>query len=850
MSNNRCGWWLSFVLSLSLVVPLHAAPLELAGAGQARMQVVVTADASPALRQAARELAEMLGKLSGATFALSTSAGEQVAAPAIRLGVVGQWRTPAGAVGADQLDSQDPRRREEYLLRTDAHGLWLIGATEQAAPHAVWDVLYRLGHRQYLPGSRWEIVPTHTTLQLDLDEVQRPSFLDRTIWPGGGYFDYDKEPVLQWQRRNRLGRGFHLATGHIYDRIVHEQQKLFDEHPEYLALIKGARVPRQREGNKFCISNPDLRALVIDWAKGWFTRYPHTDGVPMEPSDGGGWCECDACAAMGSPSDRAYTLASQVAQAVNTDAAAPRFVAILAYGEHSPPPRVQVDPRVVVTVANGYLRGGYRFEELLKMWGERGHMLGTYEYLGVVQWSWDRPGTGRATRRSYARQTLPLLRDAGVRLFVGEAEGNWGPAGFGYFNVARCLWDVDATAQTDALFTQFITDCFPDCAAPMRAFYDLIDGDNRPLMSRDLVGRMYRHLDDAWRLTSDDAVRARLTDLLIYTRYVELYQDYTTADGEARQAAFETFMRFVLRIRSYLMVHSREIHRQLHRIDRRVTQPDEVSYRVKITENPWYDATPVSAAEVQQWTREGIANNPLFNFTPRTYSLDLTPATPLKLTAPIELGAFGGGTQNRQQFYVWVASPAQPLELTVTGGLIKHYRDRGDVRIGLYPASEADDTLLDEARVPPDGEPRQVKLTAREAGLHRIDLSDGGDRTNVLWEPGLPLTFISDAGATISYPLAWTLCFYVPRGTQRVAGYCGHPSGKVIDGAGQERFNFTSMSGAGFFDIPVSAGQDGQVWAFVKCSGARRLLTVPPSLARSVDELLLPREVVEADMPR
>ena len=51
----------------------------------------------------------------------------------------------------------------------------------------------------------------------------------------------------------------------------------------------------------------------------------------------------------------------------------------------------------------------------------------------------------------------------------------------------------------------------------------------------------------------------------------------------------------------------------------------------------------------------------------------------------------------------------------------------------------------------------------------------------------------------------------------------------------------------GYFNIPVPPGQDGKLWEFGFASGSVALLTVPPYLARSPQELMLPREVVEAD---
>jgi len=93
----------------------------------------------------------------------------------------------------------------------------------------------------------------------------------------------------------------------------------------------------------------------------------------------------------------------------------------------------------------------------------------------------------------------------------------------------------------------------------------------------------------------------------------------------------------------------------------------------------------------------------------------------------------------------------------------------------------------------------------------------------------------------------WQLYFYVPRGTVTVGGFSTGNRGTLHDGDGNVVFNFAEMDEAGYFSVPVAEGQDGRLWRFDNATGARMLMTVPPYLARNGKELLLPREVVEAD---
>src|SRR5205814_819058 len=88
------------------------------------------------------------------------------------------------------------------------------------------------------------------------------------------------------------------------------------------------------------------------------------DSISIEPSDGGGWCECVECAKVGSVTDRALTLANEVAAAVT--AKFPRkYVGMLAYNEHSPPPSIPAHPHVIINIATAFMRGGHTLDQII-----------------------------------------------------------------------------------------------------------------------------------------------------------------------------------------------------------------------------------------------------------------------------------------------------------------------------------------------------------------------------------------------------------------------------------------------------------------------------------------------------
>ena len=107
------------------------------------------------------------------------------------------------------------------------------------------------------------------------------------------------------------------------------------------------------------------------------------------------------------------------------------------------------------------------------------------------------------------------------------------------------------------------------------------------------------------------------------------------------------------------------------------------------------------------------------------------------------------------------------------------------------------------------------------------------------------MTIISSLHEPASLSGAKDLCFYVPRGT-KIVGLYADGGGMLLDSSGEVVFTFAGKK-AGFHKIPVPKGADAGIWKLRNSTGTKRLMTVPPCLAPSARQLLLPREVVNAD---
>ncbi len=810
---------------------LAAGTTAVAHDGKSLLPIVTSSKATPAVQRIARALAHHLQRITDAEFAVEVDKQRGVL-----VGLPSDFNNLPAEI--KKWDNSKPGARERYLLRSTKEHLYVIGATELAVENAVWDLLHRIGYRQYFPGKHWEVIPKIRQLSITVDADEMPDYYSRRIWYGFGPWDYARQPYEEWCAKNRVRLGFVLRTGHAYSGIIRSNQKAFDAHPEFYAFVKGKR--NKSHFAQLCISNPALRELIAQHAVRYFDTNPDADSISMDPNDGGGWCECEQCKKMGSVSTRVITLANQVAEAINQKHDN-KFVGLYAYASHSPPPAIRVHPNVVVSVATAFIRGGFTLDELVSGWSKQGATLGIREYYSVHTWDRDLPGRARGARLDYLIRTIPEFHAKGARYLSAESSDNWGPNGLGYYLAARILWDADEAKNSHALIEDFLTRCFGEAKEPMAKFYGLLDGSEQPLVFDDHLGRMFRHLDEAKRLAKSSAVQARINDLILYARYVDLYDCYRKSKGDSRQEVFEKVIRHGYRMRETMMIHTKALYRDVVRRDKDVSIPKQAQWGVPEARNPWKSSKPFTDEELRGFLAEGIAKRQLakLDFEPKNFSSKLVPASSLALRH-VKPGSFARG-RGTQTFYLWTAKAEQPIELTITGGLIAHYRDRGNVRVHLWKNQTR---VASDQSVPPDGKPRKVHIAAKTPGMHRMTISDGGDLTSVQWKPGTKLTRKSSRDEPIRSSGRWSLYFYVPKGTKKI-GLFASGQGSVIDPQGRKAYDLPRK--AAYHSIPVGDGHDGKLWKIQHAVGSVRLLNVPPYFARTGDELLLPQEVVRKD---
>lgn len=715
-----------------------------------------------------------------------------------------------------RYEKTDWTDRQEYAIVSSATDVVLRASGPLGFSYAAADLLHELGYRRFAPHPSWEIVPTDPPRRVTVDRRTHPDYRGRVLFAWLSPDQRRRGQHDEWKFANRLC-GETVDVGHSYERFVRREKAFFAEHPECLALVKG-----ERKGDKLCISNPLLRERFVRYELERIAGREGLCSVSAEPSDGGGWCECADCKKLGSPSDRAVFLANAVARAAR-EGNPLALVGLYAYNLHGPPPSIPVEPNVIVCVATDFLRDGWSAQDLVREWGRRAR-IGIREYY----WAHGLPGQGAGTDTAYLARTIPLFHRMNAHWMVAETSDAWIPALMGFNVAAALMWDVKA--DPEAIKADLVAKAFPSCPQPARTFFDLIDGGAKRPVTEDLFARLYEALDAAWRQAGAEGERGRLRQLVAYALWAERMDAYLGKPTEQNAAAF---LEVAGALAPYHALPTYSWYRKgasLGKVGAKAAHQFD-----------W--KTPRELPEAGTTIREGLLRNRKLAFTPVGYGEEVAVCTNLPgATGVGRLKALRGG----HVFHLM--SDGRPFELKVTGGLIKHYRDRGNVRISLVQiggesdTGEMETTVFEDSSVPPDGVGRTIRLVPRHPGLHRLQVSDGNDSTKYEFPSGLP---VAVHVTHEKFPvLNGDFFFYVPKGTKTLGAYASG-GGMLVGPAGEKVVALGGKDGKrGFFAVDVPKGADGAVWKVTGLSGVFRPLTAPAWLSIGASAMMIPKDAL------
>ena len=260
--------WL-FAVGLLAAAVVDAAPFHFAENGKTGYSIVVPDQPRGFDRQAADDLKNYLGKMTGAEFRIvpesKASGGNLIYVG--QTAFAGKRKIDFAKLGA-----------EEWVIRPEGKNLILSGGYPIGSFYAVWNVLNRLGC--YSLTWDQDAVPSYKKLTADIPAEQRkPAFDGRFIWdsyPGTLRASKADPSVLTAYRLYKLRNGINgrahkddslwLYSAHNISHIPQYHSlshyvplKMFEKHPEYFSMnAQGKRIPN----GQLCFSNQEVRKLL------------------------------------------------------------------------------------------------------------------------------------------------------------------------------------------------------------------------------------------------------------------------------------------------------------------------------------------------------------------------------------------------------------------------------------------------------------------------------------------------------------------------------------------------------------------------------------------------------------
>jgi hypothetical protein len=806
--------------------------LLLADAGKALQPIVVSPKASSRVKAVADEVAGFLTRITGATFQVEVDDGSR----GIVLGTLAEFPDPALAGPLAIRNGFDGR--EAFAIRTEPNRVRLVGATDLGASHAAFAFLEAIGCRWFFPAPEWEAIPSIPTLRVNVHMDDRPAIPARRIWYGYGFFEHGPQAKAvkdyeAWARRNRMAQSFGVNAGHAWQTIIDDHRALFAAHPEYRALNGG-----KRQGEQLCVSNPAVRKIAVDWALDYLRKNPSAEMVSMDCSDGDGQCECPECKRMGSVSDRVFGLANEAARAV-AETHPGKMVGILAYNEHCEPPSFALELNVHVQLTAGFIRGRYRFDELLELWPKKCKNLGLYEYFSVWLWDFDRLPGGNGANVARMKTQIPRYAAHGATSLDCESGNNWGLHGRGYYVAQKLMWNPNA--DVDAILGDFYSKAFGPAAAPIKRYYERFDPGNQPLMSEHLLALGFRDVEEASRLAGGRAdVQARLDHLKQYLRYVHLrWLVDREADKAKKKGLTLAALTHAYRTRYSYMNHWEAIRQGWTGEAAKEFGEPTWSFN-KPVKQLWAVDRPYSREETETAFREGLEYFKTETIDEQSFSDDLVPvAFPTNAPPAESVQTYQYGLR-----YSLYCIGGEPLSLTVTPGTIAWYRDRAPAR---WSIADATGKRIAHGELPLDGKPHAIDVKVPKAGRYDFECDDSGAGWQIKVAAGKPASIALERGRTFHHA-GWMqpMHFYVPKGTKELQYYwAGGPH--WVHGPDGGKLKRVETSGK-FVRVPVPAGADGKTWSFSELAlGHLWFFNAPNRLAATPASLLIPKELADRD---
>ncbi|HWB64716.1 MAG TPA: DUF4838 domain-containing protein, partial [Chitinophagales bacterium] len=439
----------------------------------------------------------------------------------------------------------------------------VIGAfSKQGLINGIYSYLDTLGFRWYQPGDAWTYTPRLKDCRLKLDEVLKPDFALRSFFgtygtPRNPVVDPTKEVDKQWQTwymRNRFG-GAYILKGHSWNDFLWHNFSPLNDHRECMALVNGERV-KPNTAAKFCVTDTMLQRLFVNEMVAQLEKNmkanPNASAwcVSVEPSDGGGFCECPNCQKLGCISNQVFYLANVVAKAFQK-ISAKAYVNLYAYNSHASPPGFALEPNVIVQI----IPYGYQHysspQEMIADWKKKNVKLFIYDYYGIPLENVDMPLKGDLKPLEFSKR-LRYWHEQHIMGATLESSYSIGCTGPGLYVFSRLGWNINYDAGK--LLDDYYNRCYGKAATAVRRSQELLSADtlNAKCSLNCAIEELHKGTS---KLRLDSTQNTCLTYYKAYLHYLRLLYVVKNNGGSVEPLATDSLMRYTYGIFQTMMVH-------------------------------------------------------------------------------------------------------------------------------------------------------------------------------------------------------------------------------------------------------------------------------------------------------
>ena len=459
---------------LSLKVLLLAATVFLSSAachamtivknGQSNADIVVAANVSSDVQDAAKSLQNYIRKSTGATLPIHTASNAAVSI---------QLQNAAALPDSPKLDP------EGFILQgLDKSTFVIAGGGDRGIEFGVYDFLERyLGVRWLMPGEMGEDVPKHTTLDISSAKiVQEPVYLSRRL---GGITSSKSDVDGMWTWHNRAV--WRESHGHNLLNIF-PPKDYAKTHPEFYPMLNGKRyIPKQGTWNwQPNFSAPDIVDEGAKQVEKYFQEHPDATSYSLAMNDSSGTFDHSPASlarrngkknSQGKEdvSDDYYLWANAVASKVLLQYP-DKWLGTLAYHELTDPPKpeIGVNDHIIPFMTLGRMRWiDPKIREIdqknTENWAAVAKHLGWYDYIYGMTYCIPREWP------HLAQQYLSWGAAHHVKFYTSELYPNWGEGPKGWI-FAKLLWNPNQ--NVDDLLNDWYEHAAGPAAAPkLKAYY-------------------------------------------------------------------------------------------------------------------------------------------------------------------------------------------------------------------------------------------------------------------------------------------------------------------------------------------------------------------------------------------